>query len=508
MERVAPRQVAYENQLPLAIESKSQRRKFFPEGATTYGPNGNTNGHPNIIRIPINADSLLDVQHSYLQFTINNLDGARTLGFDVGLPFIRRMRVESAGTTLEDIDNYGKLFGAVLFPSQASAGSIAEYNTAGMGISQLGANLTDITATASPAIGANATAIGATNGGDESANIVTAINALRTRVQDAITAHDLQVLAKVNAMTAQAFVGAGHDNNNTLSVSGGATPSKTFSVCLHSGLFNMEKYLPLVMMNAGLVLELEIDVPNAIGITDGAADCNYSITDVAYYGHLIDLQRDFYDRLRMVMEGSGGVLQLTGTTFRSFTSNHNSGAGGTYNVSIPARMKSIKSIFFTHTATDKGGANGQQHFQTGVAIPNGVSEYQFRVGSVVYPAQPVKAGVSNKGEAYQELRKAFGTLGDYSHGGVLLNSGSYYLAADTDHPQALGANVLTPYGLDFESFPKTTLENGINSADRSLPITLEIKRSGGLNQAVDVDVFVMCDAVFYVNLDGSVSVSV
>ena len=110
MERVAPRQVAYENQLPLAIESKSQRRKFFPEGATTYGPNGNGNGHSNIIRIPINADSLLDVQHSYLQFTINNLDGGgRTMGLDVGIPWLKRVRIESAGTTLEDIDNYNKL---------------------------------------------------------------------------------------------------------------------------------------------------------------------------------------------------------------------------------------------------------------------------------------------------------------------------------------------------------------------------------------------------------------
>ena len=68
---------------------------------------------------------------------------------------------------------------------------------------------------------------------------------------------------------------------------------------------------------------------------------------------------------------------------------------------------------------------------------------------------------------------------------------------------------MTPYGLDFESFPKTSLENGINSADRSLPITLDIKRANtGVAGAVDVNVFVMCDAVWYVNLDGSVSVSI
>ena len=70
MERQAPKQLLYENQLPLAVESKSTRRLFFPEGGSTYGPPGGAN--PNIIRIPINADSLLDVQHSYLQFDLND----------------------------------------------------------------------------------------------------------------------------------------------------------------------------------------------------------------------------------------------------------------------------------------------------------------------------------------------------------------------------------------------------------------------------------------------------
>tara|TARA_B110000285_G_C14567166_1_gene356206 strand:- start:301 stop:462 length:162 start_codon:yes stop_codon:yes gene_type:complete len=52
------------------------------------------------------------------------------------------------------------------------------------------------------------------------------------------------------------------------------------------------------------------------------------------------------------------------------------------------------------------------------------------------------------------------------------------------------------------------LENGINTADRSLNMSLDIKRSSGPATAVTVDAWVMCDAIFYVNLDGSVSVSV
>ena len=80
MEQVAPAQVNYDDQLPIAISSKSQRREFFPEGGSTYGPNGGSN--PNILRIPINADSMLDVQNSYLKFNLKNTSAAKDLGLD------------------------------------------------------------------------------------------------------------------------------------------------------------------------------------------------------------------------------------------------------------------------------------------------------------------------------------------------------------------------------------------------------------------------------------------
>ena len=112
MERVAPRQLLYENQLPIAIESTSTRRLFFPEGGSTYGPTG-AGANPNIIRIPFNANDMLDCQESFLQFKFKNT-GTNTCGLDIGVPFIRRLRIESGGTTLEDINEYGKLYAQIL----------------------------------------------------------------------------------------------------------------------------------------------------------------------------------------------------------------------------------------------------------------------------------------------------------------------------------------------------------------------------------------------------------
>ena len=520
MERQAPRQVMYENQLPLAIESKSTRRLFFPEGGSEYGPTGN-GSRPNIIRIPINADSLLDVQHSFLQFKLTNTDGTKSIAPDFGVPFIRRLRIESAGTTLEDIEEYGKLYGGVLFPSQASVGAVQDSSITTSGVGDLGSSLSAIGAIAAPATAvtnAEAAAIVAGAGGEAAFN---------AKIDAAINRATADVRTKLNARTitgASTLSGVKHSIETTL----GAGKTATYNVPLVSALMNMDKYLPLVMMNAGLTLELELDVANSIGVTTAdpaagfaAADAEWKISDVRYVAHLIDLQRDFYDKMRMVMEGSGGVLQLAGSTFRHYGGT-SVAADQEMVVNIPSRVKSIKSVFFTQQDNSHKAANNR--FGVSESIPNNISEYQFRIGSVLYPSTSVKldgvaagagAGYTNKGEAYSELRKAFGNLGDYSEGGVLLNKDTYFAGTpSTKTSTAFAANgqvitpSLCPLGLDFEAFPKTALESGVNTADRSLPMSLEIKKHSGAGLDVNVDVWVMCDAIFYVNLDGSVSVSI
>ena len=75
MERVLPKTIDYTDVLPLAVESKSRRRTFFPSNGATFGSDSN-----NIVRIDISADALLDTQHSYLRFT--NTFAAATAGID------------------------------------------------------------------------------------------------------------------------------------------------------------------------------------------------------------------------------------------------------------------------------------------------------------------------------------------------------------------------------------------------------------------------------------------
>jgi hypothetical protein len=106
--RVAPPQVNYDNVLPLAIESRSNRREFLPvNGQLFSNGTGST-----ICRIDVNADSMLDATHSYLECVLTNTSGADTFlapnGF--GPSWIQRLRIESGGVVLEDINEYSRLY--------------------------------------------------------------------------------------------------------------------------------------------------------------------------------------------------------------------------------------------------------------------------------------------------------------------------------------------------------------------------------------------------------------
>ena len=92
VERVVPKELNYDSALPLAIESRNNRRVFLPNNGQTF-----TDTASNIIRIDINADSMLDTAHSYLQATIRPTNGdVGSFGW-TGASWIKRLRIESGG---------------------------------------------------------------------------------------------------------------------------------------------------------------------------------------------------------------------------------------------------------------------------------------------------------------------------------------------------------------------------------------------------------------------------
>jgi hypothetical protein len=443
----APNSVNYADQFPLGIQATSHRRLFFPSTGDKYSPGGS-----NIIRIDINYDGLLDTAQSYLMFKFKNTS-TKKMKLDLGQPVISRLRVESGGVVLEDIQDYNQLLGGILVPSQSGFGNFhhESFNT------NLGTG-----------------------------KVTTASN-------------DNQ-LAACGYLQRNTSADTEQNANNFTGVIG---PGDEFTMCykLVSGLLDNDKYLPLVLMNAGLTISLELSPGNAVGVSEHGdpVDIDYEVSAVRYVAHLIDLQRDFYTAMRGAQQQAGGNLTIAGTSFRSYTATVGTGLENTLN--IPARVRSIKSVFWKISTAD---SNQQYNLSTGNHA--NISSYQLKISATNYPPTAVNVNaVTNKIEPYLELQKAFGKLGSTVHSD-LLGAGSYLILEDIDIDWAdTRALSFAPFGIDLESF-RHEIENGVDTSTRSLPMTLTLTGSGATKK-LTVDVFVMYDALFYVDMNGAVNVS-
>ena len=510
--RVAPPQVNYDNILPMAIESRSNRREFLPVNGQSFS---NTTG-ATIIRIDVNADSMLDATHSYLECDLRNDAGANTFlaPNQLGPSWISRCRIESGGVVIEDIAEYSRLYSMLTLAQTPK--DYCKNNLANLGLYNEHSSVQLQNA------GNNGTSQVATNGG------ITAIDGGTNAVENlAPTTTDL-----IYNMSAAGTLSGLDSVQNTggavaqnLPTAGGLAITHRFSrifngtsrkmcIPLVSGFLNMDKYIPLIMMNAGFTIELTLCDANRIGITQtetaagppAFVDSVWTIQNVRYVAHLIDLDRAFYDRLRMVMDDSGGVLQLAGQTYRHFSGILNA-AASEYTISLPARVKSVKSIFGTFIRSDQVGNNA--NYDTSVFQRAGLTSFRFEIGSVRYPQTDVSFPDNNtQAQREAELDKAFGKIGDYQHQKAyslkhvindegVRDGGNY-------HGACLSAFMV---GYDMESFSRVLLENGVDTASRSLPINFICSKNATNGQS-RADFYVLCDAIFYINLDGTASVSV
>ena len=520
-ERVAPPQVNYDNVLPLAVESRSNRREFLPVNGQSFS---NSTG-ATIIRIDVNADSMLDPTHSYLECDIRNDGAANTyLGVNPFTPaWIQRLRIESGGVVIEDINEYSRLYAMLVLNQTPQEYVKNNMNNMGMYNPVVGGNLkAAAVGSAGSVVGGAQHHGGLTSTGD--AETITPVNQCSTLDTELYyppcaqaVINGVQVGVNDGAITDSAGANGNQPSQSGLDLihsksripSGGA---RKMCIPLVSGWLNMDRYIPLIMLNAGFTIELTLCDSNRIGITQtevadtvaGAfSNSLWTVFGVKYVAHLIDMERDFYDRLRLVMDDAGGTLQLAGQTYRHYTGNLPAGTGA-HTITLPARVKSVKSIFGTFIDSTQMGSNA--NYDTSVFQNANLSRYRFEIGSVRYPQTDVDAdSVENE----TELMKAFGKLGDYSHQQSYGQKHVINVQTARDG-LTLQKSTLSAYtiGYDFEAFQRVALESGINTADRSLPINFICEKSGETAQPTRADFFVLTDAIFYINLYGTASVSV
>ena len=480
--RKLPRNADYMSHLPLAMSSQSKRRNYFPVNGQTFTSTGN-----NIIRIDISGDSFLDTKNSYLTFRyVNNTGQAMGFDFGAGQGFIRRLRIEQAGNVLTDCNNYGKLLSSILLPAQGDRDNLKSRS------------ITENARFNNDKANGNATA--------------------PTPVADLSGA----------SLTTPAN-GAGLIINNAAAPPNVPTAGSTATFCipLVNGLIglNQDKMIPLQLLGSSpLTIEIELAPALDVGVFAGVPGA-YAVDTVRYVAALVETPPALDEQLRMVQEQSGGAIMLSGTDYTHFQGTISAAATGQQNINVPARRRSIKSILWSgasQTFVAGGGLAQDLRYNLSFGGNFNMTEYSVRVGSIQYPSEPVVcnyglgAGPGGvRSEHLTELEKCFGTLGSTVGVGSLCSSN--FAVGDCDVVQmttvvAPGAPDAThqfcPFGIDMESFQRVTAgHDGVNTADRATPITLQLTIGAAANEAVTIDAYVCYDSLFYIDASGSIRVS-
>ena len=475
----APDSIDYTSILPMAVESRVRRRGFVPSNGASFVSNQN-----NIIEIPVSASAFLDTKHSFLRMNFVNTTG-QTFGVDFGggHGLIRRLRILQGGTVLSDCREYGRLMSSIILPCQSTEDSLS---TRSIKDGQRYAN--------------------GTVGG--------------TGVIGVAPAAEISGAA-VNTPT----------NANDSTTPAAAGSNYTFSVPLMNGLLGttQDKLVPLFLLNsAPIVIEITLMPAQDIGVWGGAPGA-YTVNNIRYFASLVETGPAVEDQIRMVQQESGGRLVLNGVDYTHHPGNIPTNAQGRVSLPIPVRKKSIKSVLFAGQGTAfAGGAGAKTNlFSLSYGGHLNVSEYQLAVGSRRVPEVPIQfnaavlGALNNKAQYFEELAKCFGETKS-AHGlGIMTrvnNSNTAGLSAGMAVPSvaggagAMGTLRFCPFGIDCEAFQPDgkgggALESGIDTASSSTPLELVLDISVGQAAPIVVDMYVVHDSLYFIDMVGNLRVA-
>ena len=458
-----PATMDYTKILPIAAGNpRAMRRTFLPVNGQSFTATGN-----NIVRLELSADQFWDAKHSYLRFdVVLNNAAMLTAGLDSGglHNFIRRLRIEQAGSILYDVNRYDKLMSAILLPCQSNLSTQA-----------------DRSITEQQRYGNQGDA-GNLNVGEAAAN------------------------------TSGDFINGIHNEEGQIAING------TFTLCapLVGSLFSQDKLVPLQLLSSSpLTIEIELAPAADVFINAGAADMtDYTIQNISYIAQLVDVSPEVDNQVRMIQELSGGAIVLNCNDYTHFNGNITANAAGQQAINVPARRKSIRSLLFVANSQTFGGGVQRTVYNTSSGGNMNLIDYQVKVGSIMHPATPIRCNfnvggdINTRAEAFEELTKCFMPVNNVIGLGGLSRV-NYAVADGAAANMATSGDVPTycPLGVDMEAFQRTAIEAGLDTSSRSTPISLLLNLGGGIAEALNVDAYVVYDALYYIDASGVISVS-
>lgn len=499
-----PRDLQYSTAVkPVSIASTAQTRKFLPITSGIYSPTSN-----NIIRIPINSNAFIDLKNSMLRYKLINGTTSAVFLDGSSASFISRLNIISPdGSPLETIDNYNGLLHAL---SQLERG---RDNYEGI------TNILEGTSNGNPRISISSAAGPVLNFAVDGVDVGTLT--INGAANDTITIGDYRFVYNGAATSLTAFykdisggaavlIGAAGEvtevpgfsfqtaallanlrcNGVIVGVAGGfveayasdfniknqsealigATGSRFFSHNLLSTLTKLDVLYPsFAIGGGGVIIEITL-APSSevfqVSKTIGTAPA-YTIDSVELIAPVIQYPDSVVQSFKQMLQAQGSV-SMSSVSFQSFT-NPVPASPGSLTVSLAVRARSLKALYFFFKPN--GLSDNFSYPRASARECPATMNYQLRVGSQFFPASVVQfssttgVGVGGLTEAMIELEKSVSKLSDIRHGSVM-NARNFVLT------QGRGGTSL--FGIDLEASAISYLENGINTAENSLTMYLEI----------------------------------
>ena len=354
----APQTLNYSRR-PLTVASESKRRLFLPStGANTIAPGGR-------VEFDLRAapNEFIDMRRSYMTIDITNNSTNRVLCPDIGRPFLQRLETRSGGTSIDDIEHYGK------YDAFHSFGTKTPTQIRNQGSMSGGAS-----------------------------------DDLNRKISWNTTGTEGTTVLIPRTTTAPTFT----DPANALSGSISATNTRQYCFPLLGAIFNQKHLLPLGLMSGGLQVALTFADAAAIGVANDAVGNaptlpDWSATVVGFHAHVVRLNSEFTQMLRETQLTAG--LCLYGHSVRCHVNNVQTG-DSTKVFKIPNGQPHLRSIISIPSFTT--GTTANTFFSTSVGKRAGITSYIYRVGAQNYPENRVRVGARRCGQAYQEVSKVWG----------------------------------------------------------------------------------------------------
>ncbi|HEY9701162.1 MAG TPA: hypothetical protein V6C58_01875 [Allocoleopsis sp.] len=191
------------------------------------------------------------------------------------------------------------------------------------------------------------------------------------------------------------------------------SPSFNFSIPIMSCLTNAENLIPLFCCQS---VEQHFTIADASTIsssmaTYGGVATSISLSNLQLSYRCVELPMAIQNMIKM-----RDVIYIKSTSYNTITTNVAGGANGNISLDFNTSYQSVKGVVVS-ASNQKTASNGNGIFD---AVNLSTSNYQFNIGGVPYPTQPVSA-VSQPSLPLNFGRQVFGKLHDKDNMGNITN---------------------------------------------------------------------------------------